>query len=412
MSLGTIAFNDVSGTGYKASSLGPGKAVDIMMLDIHSPPSPDSNFYQDEGYTNIITDPIQNNADSYGLSNGSVTPGLIANNEREGSLMSTIQPEKTKAGAYDAPDVKRGDYARDLKQPITDGQSMAEKHTAQRGMQEDGIANFKADWIQARREAEGALEQVSKDMGFDPAAVRGLLVNTGGSEKSDAAAVIGAGSLAIPASGATYVAVELSKEARKSNLTEEDQISLLKETMKSLQSSGPQDTRVSAAASGGGAEAAPPADGDGPQWQNMEIDDLAEFLAADPEGEDQEEMLALRDAEKDLDIAEGWFEQYKEQYADVVTADKMYVTAAAGSSLMTDVIESAEVITAAPKVDVGDMILAGKSVEGISELKVEQVSEVDTSSLATKLNIQDVDMASARQALEGNIKAQFAAGGM
>ncbi len=144
----------------------------------------------------------------------------------------------------------------------------------------------------------------------------------------------------------------------------------------------------------------------------MESDDLAELLAADPEGEDQPEMEALRQQEHDLNMVQDNHRYVKEHYADTLTSDKMYASMETGNDAMRDIVFDAQEIDVQPKAATPqyqygpeDVEIAGSSLSGITMMASD--TSFDSKSVETVLNMSKVDAPEATRQLDADISMQM-----
>ena len=419
MSLRSVAFNDVStsGTGYRTSPH-PIDGRDIMMLfDPNEAPKPSDDFYNNKNYggATIVPDPI------YGEEQQTFTQSLVQGNTRKESLMQTMFPGKNYAG----PKVNAQSLMRDANKVVTDGAQISQKAGLARAEMENQMNSFQSDWKSAKAEAMDQFMESAQEMGINPLEAADQMIPGGSSGKDAAMAYIavelwaGGGTFST-AGKAYYMNQELSKADKQ--LSPEQQRSLLEDTLSQLQnSSGPTDTRMEQSTAVSTAEAATDTSSEGANWDNMEIDDLAEFLAADPDGLDQPEMQDLMELEYALDQVDENHDYVREHYGDVITADKMYASAQNGNDAMNDIIMDAEVVHALPtqaiveeapvsssKYDSLDAMLAGDSVRDVTLLASD--TRFDSTSVQTYLDLTRVDTAQARQQLSADIDMQFRAG--
>lgn len=419
MSLRSVAFNDTStsGTGYR-SSPHPIDGRDIMMVfDPYESPAPSDDFYNNTNYggATIVPDPI------YGEEQQTFTQSLIQGNTRQESLMKTMFPGKD----YSGPQVNTQSLMRDANKVVTDGAQVSQKAGLARMDMEDKMNEFQTDWKQAKAEAMDQFIESAQEMGINPLEAADQMIPGGSSGKDAAMAYIavelwaGGGTFST-AGKAYYMNQELSKADKQ--LSPDQQRSLLEDTLTQLQnSSGPTDTRMEQSTAVSTAEAATDTSSEGADWDNMEIDDLAEFLAADPDGLDQPEMQALMELEYALDEVDANHDYVREHYGDVLTADKMYASAEAGNDVMNDIIMDAEVVQSLPtqaiveevpvasqKYDSLDAMLAGDSVREVTLLASD--TRFDSSAVQTYLDMTKVDSTEAKRQLSADIDMQFRAG--
>lgn len=413
MSIGTIAFNDVANSGYSSSVRSPGSNKDIMKVwDPYKAPAPSDDFYENKEYggaggLSSVPDPI------YGDQQQSFTQSLIEGNTREETLMETMFPDKN----YSGPKIDAQSMKRDANKVVTDGAKVSRQANMAMEETKEQIANFQTDWKQAKTEALDAFVESAKEMGVDPLQAADQMIPGDSAGKGSAMMYIavemmaGGGTMAT-AGKAYYMNQELSKADQK--LSPDQQRSLLEDMQKRLvESTKPADTRMEASTSGAGAEVEAPQESE-VAWENMEIDDLAEFLGADSDGMDQPEMQALLQLEHELEEVLDNHEYVKEHYADVVTADKMYASVASGNEKMTEIVMDAEVVQAmpvtseVPKYDSLDAMLAGDSVRGVTLLASD--TRFDSGGVQTFLDLTKVDVPEVKRQLTADIEQQFTAG--
>ena len=152
------------------------------------------------------------------------------------------------------------------------------------------------------------------------------------------------------------------------------------------------------------AEAATAAEQSEVAWDNIDTDDLAELLQADPEGEDQPELIALNDLEYDLDVVEDNHRYVAEHYADNVTHDKMTAAVKAGNELATKVMDDAHVVNVA---DARHMILSSESLKDVTgEISVGD-AKFDATQVSTSFVAERFDTDLAQVALQAEANNQF-----
>lgn len=419
MSLRSVSFNDTStsGTGYRASPH-PIDGRDIMMVfDPYEAPKPSDDFYNNKNYgsSTVVPDPI------YGEERQSFTQSLVEGNTREQSLMETMFPGKN----YSGPKVNAQSLMRDANKVVTDGAQVSQKASMARAEMENQMGAFQADWKAAKAEAMDQFIESAQEMGINPLEAADQMIPGGATGKEAALAYIavelwaGGGTFST-AGKAFYMNQELSKADKQ--LSPDQQRSLLEDTLAQLQNSkGPTDTRMEQSTAVATAEAATDTSGEGPAWDNMEIDDLAEFLAADPDGMDQPEMQELLELEYALDQVDDNHDYVRAHYGDVLTADKMYASAENGNDAMNDIIMNAEVVQALPtqalveevpvsnnQYDSLDAMLAGDSVREVTLLASD--TRFDSTAVQTYLDMTKVDTSEAKRQLSADIDMQFRAG--
>ncbi len=409
MSLGSVAFNDVASSGYKSAphSL---EGRDVMAVwDPYAAPAPSDDFYEKTEYggATVVPDPI------YGEEQQTFTQSLIEGNTRQETLMQTMFPDKN----YAPPKIDAQSMKRDANKVVTDGAKVSRQANMAMEETKEQIANFQQDWKQAKTEALDQFVESAKEMGINPLEAADQMMPADSAGKSSAMMYIaaelavGGGSFAT-AGKAFFVNQELSKADKK--LSPEQQKALLEDTLKNLQQpSKPADTRMEASTSGAAAvvDSAPESD---VAWENMEIDDLAEFLAADSDGMDQPEMQELLQVEHELEEVLDNHQYVQEHYADIVTADKMYASADAGNEKMVgiildaSVVENIPVVAESPRYDSLDASLAGDSIRGITLLASD--TRFDSSAVQTYLDLTKVDIPEVKMQLTADIEQQFKAG--
>lgn len=370
---------------------------------------PSENFYSGNYQSRSMTaipDPITGFEEQQ-----SFTQSLIQGNTRTESLMQTMYPDRE----YDAPKVDTKSLKRDPTKQITDGQQVAEKTVGAQAETHEKMGQFQGDFQQARKEALTQFVDSAKSMGVDPVAAADQMVGDQSPGKASAVAyvaaeaAVGGGTLATIGK-ASFLNNELSKEDRK--LSPEQQKALLEDMLKNLQNPSPAQQDVQ-----DGMTAASPVVNDAPQsevaWENMEIDDLAELLAADPDGYDQPEMQELLQMEHDLEEVVDHNEATANAYGDFITVDKLNAHADAGNDAIERIVEEASVVrndNIVRQFDATAASLAGDSLSGVV-LKAND-SRFDSKAVETVIDFTRVDTAEAAQHLEADVKQQFRAGGL
>ncbi len=383
---------------------------DITNSFSYSDLTPSENFYSGDYQARSMTaipDPIT------GFENQQTfTQSLIEGNTRTESLMQTMYPDRK----YDAPKVDTQSLKRDPTKKITDGQQVAEKTVGAQAETQEKIGQFKADFKQAKAEALTQFAESAKAMGVDPVAAADQMIGDQAAGKASAIAyvaaeaAVGGGTLATIGK-ASFLNNELSKEDKK--LSPEQQKALLEDMLKNLQNPSPAQQDVQ-----DGMSAGAPAVDEPPEseiaWENMEIDDLAELLAADPEGEDQPELQELLQMEHDLEEVVDHNRMAAETYGDYITSEKLIAHAEAGNGAVEKMVDEASVVVdsepMAQKFDAAAASLAGDSLSGIV-LKAND-TRFDSKTVETVIDMTQVDTASAAQHLEADVKNQFRAGGL
>jgi len=253
-------------------------------------------------------------------------------------------------------------------------------------------------------------------MGVDPVAAADQMIGDQAAGKASAIAyvaaeaAVGGGTLATIGK-ASFLNNELSKEDKK--LSPEQQKALLEDMLKNLQNPSPaqQDVQEGMSAGAPVVDEMPESD---VAWENMEIDDLAELLAADPEGEDQPELQELLQMENDLEEVVDHNRMAAETYGDYITSEKLIAHAEAGNGAVERIVDEASVVVdsepMAQKFDATAASLAGDSLSGIV-LKAND-TRFDSKTVETVVDMTQVDTASAAQHLEADVKNQFRAGGL
>jgi len=408
--IGIVAFNDASGAsnGYNPVDHTNGGRDVMAVFDPYAAPAPSDDFYgkTEYGGATVVPDPI------YGEEQQTFTQSLVEGNTREETLMETMFPDKSYAG----PKIDAQSMKRDANKVVTDGAKVSRQANMAMEETKEQIANFKQDWNQAKTEALGQFVESAKEMGINPLEAADQMIPSDSAGKASAMMyiaaelVVGGGSFAT-AGKAFFVNQELSKADKK--LSPEQQKALLEDTLKNLQQPAkPADTRMEASTSG----AAPAAVDDAPKseiaWENMEIDDLAEFLGAD--ADEQPEMQALFQIEHELEEVLDNHQYVQEHYSDVVTADKMYASADSGNEKMVEIILDASVVenipvaAESPRYDSLDASLAGDSVRGVTLLASD--TRFDSSAVQTYLDLTKVDVPEVKTQLTADIEQQFKAG--
>ena len=303
------------------------------------------------------------------------TESLIKGNVREQTFMEMLRPEDSAAGKYRADKIDTKSLQRDVTKPITDAAQISQK--AHEGLADvkEKIGNFMNDWNQAKTEALDVIKATAIDQGLDPVVAMDTLIPDNAATKGTAMAYVageaafGAGTLATMGK-ASFVANEMGDERKK--LSRAEQEALLEESLRRLQSNAPQDTRASASASGGSAPAVSADDQSENHWNNFEMDDLAEFIAADPHQEDA--FKALVDLEYDLEenVINGNHADIREHYGkcgDLVA--KAQVEIDAGNVAVQKLVDEATVVEdvrTAARYDAAHVKLVGDNLTGFSRV--------------------------------------------
>lgn len=332
----------------------------------------------------------------------SFTESLVQGNVREQTFMQMLRPEDSAAGKYRADKIDTKSLQRDVDKPITDAAQISQK--AHEGLADvkEKIGNFMNDWNQAKTEALDVIKATAVDQGLDPMVAIDTLIPDSASTKGTAMAYVageaafGAGTLATMGK-ASFVANEVGDERKK--LSRAEQEALLEESLRRLQSTAPQDTRASASASGGGAPAVSADDQSENHWQNFEMDDLAEFIAADPMQEDDFKQLVDLEYDLEENVINGNHADIREFYGktgDLVA--KAQVEIDSGNDAVRKIVEDAMVVEdvrTAARFDATHVRLVGENLTGFS--RVASDLDMDSQSVKTvldheKLNMNALDM--------------------
>lgn len=405
----TIKHSTIESGGdvLRQSSRGLGAHTrDIMDRGYANAPAPDLGSLFNSGSMEAnpgVYDPFS------GEHQQTFTQSLIQGNTRTETLMETMNPGKSYAG----PKVNAGGMMRDAGKAVTDGAKVSRQANNAMDDTKKNIASFQQDWKQAKTEALDALKESAKDMDISPSAAVDALIPDTGATKAAAMVYIGAemmlggGSFATALGKGSFVSGQVLSDKDK-NLSPEKQEALLEETVKRLQASsaGSNDTRANA--SGGGSVPLDAPKGSDVAWENMQSDDLAEFLAADTDGADQPEMKALLQLECDLEVVQENHGHVKQHYGDVVTSDKIAASVSAGNGAMNKLVADATVV-AAPAYDAVDVMLSGDSVSGIvSGVDVSSSNPgFDSKSVETIMDWSKLDMPQIQRQLSADIGMQM-----
>ncbi len=347
------------------------------------------------------------------------TESLIQGNTREKTLMETMFPEKSKAGAYKA-SISGGaqSLTRDASQVVKDGAKVSDQRMGAQADVKEAKENFQSDWKAARNEALAAFKEVTQEMGIDPRVAADSMISDSSPGKASAVAYMaseaafGAGTMATLGKAA-YANMELTKQEK--SLSPEKQEAILVAMQERLQNPPQNDTRADASTSGGAVEAAVDTpEGSGADWAAMEIDDLAELLQADPDGEDQPEMQALMNMENDLDMVEDNHMYVATHYHETPTYAKMVHSADSGNSAMRGIIDDATVIDAQPvqaaaiKDTAPDTALAGDSVAQLSGVQVTAADvNIDAKSHSSHFDAALANEYDVRRLLQADMAQEF-----
>ncbi|MCB9977095.1 MAG: hypothetical protein H6858_09575 [Rhodospirillales bacterium] len=321
----------------------------------------------------------------------SFSQSLIKGNVREQSFMEMLRPEESAAGKYRADKIDTKSLQRDVTKPIKDAAQISQK--AHEGLADvkEKIGNFMEDWNQAKSEALDVVKQTAIDQGLDPMVAMDTLIPDNSPTKATAMAYVageaafGAGTLATMGK-TTFLSNEIGEDRKK--LSANEQKALLEESLRRLQANAPQDTRASPAATGGAAPAVSADDQSANHWQNFEMDDLAEFLAADPMQED--DFKALVDLEYDLEenVINGNHAEIREYYGktgDLVAKAQLEIES--GNDAVKKIVNEATVVEdvrTAARYDATHVKLVGDSLTGFS--KVATDLNMDSKSVKTVLD--------------------------
>ena len=412
MAIGTVAFNDIASSGYSASANAVEQRDIMKVWDAYAAPAPGDDFYENTNYggaygSTVMPDPIYGEQQTF-------TQSLVEGNTRQESLMETMFPDKS----YAAPKVNAQSMMRDANKVVTDGAKVSRQANMAMEDTKSQIASFQQDWKQAKAEAfESFIDSVPE--GVNPMDAANQMLPEVSPGKADAMLYVAA---SVAVGGGTFAAAameymktpELSKADKL--LSPDQQKKIMEDTLTQLQQSRKSpDTRQEASVSGA-AEVVDDAPQSGVAWENMEIDDLIEFMGADSDGLDQPEMQELLQMEHDLEIVLDNHEYVQEHYGDVITADKMYASASTGNEQMVSVLADAEVVQAmpvldeVPRYDSLDGMLAGDSVRGVTLLASD--TRFDSSGVQTVLDLTKVNTSEAERQLTADIEQQFKAGMM
>ncbi|MFP4098594.1 MAG: hypothetical protein ACLFP8_04805 [Alphaproteobacteria bacterium] len=349
----TNLFNTKNGSGYVRAMGAMSSPRDVMaMTGFSRPDSGNSRFFMGE---EPPVNPMQALIGGY--------------QEEKHSLMSKLHGDRV----YKVDPIHTDNMKRNVGSAVKDSVEVAGQHAnAVQDVREKKTA-FVQDWKEAKGQAVGMLKDVAKDMGVDMAAVdqdlvgKGLPSPLGAAAALAADAMLGGGTLATIAGGATVVR-ELSKNEKK--LPPEKQKALIEETLTRLQAGKKIDTRE--ASSGGASEALAASEkkggGDQPDWAALSAKDLKEFLAADPEGEDQPEMKELANVEHHLQNVSHNHQYVQDHYGDVVTADKVEAAGIKPEELKPAVVAAAPVLLAGATLG-----LIGRHRVSVDEKAVEEL---------------------------------------
>ncbi|MCL4678329.1 MAG: hypothetical protein KJ017_07040 [Alphaproteobacteria bacterium] len=327
----------------------------------------------------------------------SFTESLVQGNVREQTFMQMLRPEDSAAGKYRADKIDTKSLQRDVDKPITDAAQISQK--AHEGLSDvkEKIGNFMNDWNQAKTEALDVIKATAVDQGLDPMVAMDTLIPDSASTKGTAMAYVageaafGAGTLATMGK-ASFVANEVGDERKK--LSRAEQEALLEESLRRLQSTAPQDTRASASASGGGAPAISAEDQSENHWQNFEMDDLAEFIAADPMQEDDFKQLVDLEYDLEENVINGNHADIREFYGktgDLVA--KAQVEMDSGNDAVRKLVEDAtlvEDVRTAARFDATHVKLVGENLTGFSRVATDL--DMDSQSVKTVLDHEKLNM--------------------
>ncbi len=327
----------------------------------------------------------------------SFTESLVQGNVREQTFMQMLRPEDSAAGKYRADKIDTKSLQRDVDKPITDAAQISQK--AHEGLADvkEKIGNFMNDWNQAKTEALDVIKATAVDQGLDPMVAMDTLIPDSASTKGTAMAYVageaafGAGTLATMGK-ASFVANEVGDERKK--LSRAEQEALLEESLRRLQSTAPQDTRASASASGGGAPAISADDQSENHWQNFEMDDLAEFIAADPMQEDDFKQLVDLEYDLEENVINGNHADIREFYGktgDLVA--KAQVEMDSGNDAVRKLVEDATVVEdvrTAARFDATHVKLVGENLTGFSRVATDL--DMDSQSVKTVLDHEKLNM--------------------
>lgn len=288
------------------------------------------------------------------------------------SLAQKMQPEKS----YEAPQVDTANLLRNSDKAVKDAPDVQKQ--AGMGLEQTAktMAQFSADWNQAKGEAISALREAATEMNIDADLAEAQLTPSPQSTEMTAALTVavdiagsslGGGSF-VTFSAASFAARELMSESRPiGNETKEQLLAKVLDKLQSQSGSGaaPRDTRVDGGGGSGVIRDAIDTPERAVHWENLTTEDMEAFLGSDPYGQDQPEFAELEEAmegqygyQQALDNIEATADNYGEKF----TADKFEAALERGD---------AEFVQEQPSFDSGNVILAGDMVMSIGGVKID-----------------------------------------
>lgn len=296
---------------------------------------------------------------------------LTTSNDR--SLAQKMRPDKS----YEAPQIQTASLQRNSDQAVKDAPSVEKQAGAGLEQTAKTMAQFSADWNQAKGEAISALREAATEMeGVDADLAEAQLTPDPESTKMGAALTVavdiagsamGGGSF-VTFGAASLAARELASQTKPmGNETKEALLAKVLDKLKSESgnTSALRDSRVDGGGGPGVVRSAIDTTAREVHWENLTTDDLEAFLKSDPYGQDQPEFQALEDAMK----GELGFENTLSN-VEIASDD-------AGKKVSLDRVEAAlergdnDYVQHAVEVDSGDAILAGQMIVSLNGVKVE-----------------------------------------
>lgn len=252
----------------------------------------DEPFYEDLSKAKEL---LRRNRDAQGLDGkpkdimdmGEATPNAAAQPAQK-TVMQTTQAKRTySTNSVKTHAMQRGAAA----QTVTDGPQVAQSLAGAQAQTKEKIAQFKADWKDAKRQALTQFCESAQNLDIDPKAAANQMIGQDAPGKAAALGfiaaemMIGGGTMATMGK-AIFVGSEISKSQKK--LSPKQQEALLEDMVRGLER---QSNNANSIVGGPRIDI---------NWRQMGCNGLKALLAAHPDGEDQPEMQDLRNQEHAL----------------------------------------------------------------------------------------------------------------
>ena len=315
--------------------------------------------------------------------------------------------EKLSSKNYSAIEFDKNKLMRDPTKPIGDGDRVSDARSKIEMDTSTKINSFKSDWKQAKTEVYEALKEsvdamneniIDPDLKVSYGDAVDVFFPSGSSSKASAAAYIigdaafGMGSMAAALNKGTAASTVIGESKSDKKLTEEQREALKNDMLVRLQQSSASnpDTRATPGSSGTIALDAPKKSEF--SWENFTSDDLLEFMAADSEGEDQREMLALRDAEHDVALVRENHMRILNEYAESNLYTKSVFLEKTGKSRVTE----AQFDQATVAQDAGMVLTTASSLQALRGIKIEGDAAAANDMYGGYKNVADISKKIAR----------------